>query len=93
MMEAVSTSEMSVNFQQTTWHNTPEDSHLLNDDVQELILDETLRVFHGTTKEELPHLRSYRLGELIYIYIYADQRSGQGTIQAMDGQKLREEPY
>jgi hypothetical protein len=28
MMEAVSTSEMSVNFYQTTWRNIPEDSHL-----------------------------------------------------------------
>jgi hypothetical protein len=28
MLEAASTSEMSVNFYQTTWHNNPEDSHL-----------------------------------------------------------------
>jgi hypothetical protein len=28
MMEAESTSEMSVNFYQTTQHNIPEDSHL-----------------------------------------------------------------
>jgi hypothetical protein len=28
MMEAVSTSETSVNFYQTTWRNIPEDSHL-----------------------------------------------------------------
>jgi hypothetical protein len=28
MMEAASTSEMSVNFYQTTWHNISEDSHL-----------------------------------------------------------------
>jgi hypothetical protein len=28
MMEAASTSEMLVNFYQTTWHNKPEDSHL-----------------------------------------------------------------
>jgi hypothetical protein len=28
MMEAVSTSDMSVNFYHTTWHNNPEDSHL-----------------------------------------------------------------
>jgi hypothetical protein len=28
MMEVASTSEMSVNFYQTTWHNNPEDSHL-----------------------------------------------------------------
>jgi hypothetical protein len=28
MMEAASTSEMSINFYQTTWHNNPEDSHL-----------------------------------------------------------------
>jgi hypothetical protein len=27
MMEAASTSETSVNFYQTTWHNIPEDSH------------------------------------------------------------------
>jgi hypothetical protein len=27
MMEAARTSEMSVNFYQTTWHNNPEDSH------------------------------------------------------------------
>jgi hypothetical protein len=27
-MEASSTSEMSVNFYQTTWRNKPEDSHL-----------------------------------------------------------------
>jgi hypothetical protein len=29
MMEAASTFEISVNFYQTTWRNTPEDSHLL----------------------------------------------------------------
>jgi hypothetical protein len=29
MMEAVSTSEMSVNFYETTWHNIPEDGRLL----------------------------------------------------------------
>jgi hypothetical protein len=28
VMETVSTSEMSTNFYQTTWHNIPEDSHL-----------------------------------------------------------------
>jgi hypothetical protein len=28
MVEAVSTSEASVNFYQTTWRNEPEDSHL-----------------------------------------------------------------
>jgi hypothetical protein len=28
MMEAVSTSETSVNFYETTWRNIPEDSHL-----------------------------------------------------------------
>jgi hypothetical protein len=28
MMEAASTSEMSVNFYQTAWRNNPEDSHL-----------------------------------------------------------------
>jgi hypothetical protein len=28
MMEAASTSEISVNFYQTTWYNNPEDSHL-----------------------------------------------------------------
>jgi hypothetical protein len=28
MMEAVSTSETSVNFYQTTWYNIPEDGHL-----------------------------------------------------------------
>jgi hypothetical protein len=28
MIEAVSTSETSVNFYQTTWRNIPEDSHL-----------------------------------------------------------------
>jgi hypothetical protein len=28
MMEAASTSVTSVNFYQTTWHNSPEDSHL-----------------------------------------------------------------
>jgi hypothetical protein len=27
MMELVSTSEMPVNFYQTTWHHNPEDSH------------------------------------------------------------------
>jgi hypothetical protein len=30
MLEASSTSEVSVNFYQTTWHNNPEDSHLQN---------------------------------------------------------------
>jgi hypothetical protein len=30
MMEAVSTSETSVNFYQTAWRNIPEDSHLHN---------------------------------------------------------------
>jgi hypothetical protein len=28
MVEAASTSETSVNFYQTTWHNIPEDNHL-----------------------------------------------------------------
>jgi hypothetical protein len=28
MMEATGTSEMSVNFYQTTWHYNPEDNHL-----------------------------------------------------------------
>jgi hypothetical protein len=28
MLEAASTSETSLNFYQTTWHNNPEDSHL-----------------------------------------------------------------
>jgi hypothetical protein len=28
MIEAASTSEMSVNFYQATWRNNPEDSHL-----------------------------------------------------------------
>jgi hypothetical protein len=28
MMEAASTSEMSVNFYETTWRKNPEDSHL-----------------------------------------------------------------
>jgi hypothetical protein len=28
MMEAANTSEMLVNFYQTTWHYNPEDSHL-----------------------------------------------------------------
>jgi hypothetical protein len=28
MMEAVSTSEISVSFYQSTWHNIPEDSYL-----------------------------------------------------------------
>jgi hypothetical protein len=28
LMEAASTSVMSVNFYQTTWHNNPEDSYL-----------------------------------------------------------------
>jgi hypothetical protein len=28
MMEAASTSEIMVNFYQTTWHSNPEDSHL-----------------------------------------------------------------
>jgi hypothetical protein len=28
MAKAASTSEMSLNFYQTTWHNIPEDSHV-----------------------------------------------------------------
>jgi hypothetical protein len=34
MMEAVSTSETSVNFYETTRHNIPEDSHLCDEYVQ-----------------------------------------------------------
>jgi hypothetical protein len=30
MMEVASTSEISVNFYQTPWHNSPEDNHLHN---------------------------------------------------------------
>jgi hypothetical protein len=33
MVAAVSTSDMSVNFYQTTWHNIPEDSHLHSKEV------------------------------------------------------------
>jgi hypothetical protein len=39
MMEAVSTSETSVNFYQATWHNIPEDSHLNLNDLLSLHFD------------------------------------------------------
>jgi hypothetical protein len=37
MMEAVNTSEMSVNFCDTTWYKIPEDSHLHDDEPSSFI--------------------------------------------------------
>jgi hypothetical protein len=55
----------------------PEDKLTEND--QENILEDLGRVLRGTPIGELPHLKSYRLEKdvLIYIYICADQQSGQ----------------
>jgi hypothetical protein len=44
MIEAASTSEMSVNFYQTTWRKNPEDSHL-----QHSTYDSTLKFMKGFT--------------------------------------------
>jgi hypothetical protein len=53
--------------------NYPEDK--LTELVQDLILEELGRVFHGTLKEELPHLRSFSLegGIVMYVCVCADQ--------------------
>jgi hypothetical protein len=47
--------------------NYPEDK--LTEMEQDLILEELGRVFYGTLKGELPHLRSFRLegGVLMYV--------------------------
>jgi hypothetical protein len=39
MMEAASTSKTSETFYQTTWHNNPEDSHLVQESVSKIVLD------------------------------------------------------
>jgi hypothetical protein len=50
-------------------------------------------VLRGTPIGELPHLKSYRLegGALIYIYIYicADQQTGQRLVRAIDNYRLK----
>jgi hypothetical protein len=60
--------------------NYPEDK--LTEEEQDHILEELGRVFHGTPKGELLHLKSFRLeaGELMYVC--ADQQSGQWLIRA-----------
>jgi hypothetical protein len=50
MMEAVSTSETSVNFYQTTWRNISEDSHHYN------LLRENLKSHHGEKLLKILHI-------------------------------------
>jgi hypothetical protein len=68
----------------------PEDK--LTEHDQESILEELPRVLRGTPIGELPHLEPYRLevGALYtYIYICANQQSGQWLVRAIDNHKLR----
>jgi hypothetical protein len=60
----------------------------LTKDNQDQTLDELGRVFHGTPKRELPHLRSFRLEGGALIFVCADQVSGQWLIKAIDKQRL-----
>jgi hypothetical protein len=55
--------------------NCPEDK--LTEDKQDLILEELGRVFHETLKGVLPLLRSFRLEGGTFMYVCADQQSGQ----------------
>jgi ABC-type dipeptide/oligopeptide/nickel transport system permease component len=44
MLEAASTSETSVNFYQTMWHNNPEDSHLHRGRVNSMFTEQLLYI-------------------------------------------------
>jgi hypothetical protein len=66
--------------------NYPEDK--LTEDDQEHILEELGRVFRGTPKGELPHLKSFRLEGGALMYVCADQQSGQWLIRAIDNHML-----
>jgi hypothetical protein len=66
--------------------NHPEDK--LTKDEQDQTLDELGRVFCGTPKGELPHLRYFRLEGGALIYVCADQESGQWLTKATDNHRL-----
>jgi hypothetical protein len=54
------------------------------EDGQDHILEKLGTVFRGTVNGEMPHLRSLKLkgGALTYVYVCADQQSGQWLIRA-----------
>jgi hypothetical protein len=66
--------------------NYPENK--LAEDDQDHILDELGRVFHGTLKGELPHLRCFRLEGGALMYVCADQKSVQWLIRATDNHRM-----
>jgi hypothetical protein len=66
--------------------NYPEDK--LTKDEQDHILAELGRVFHGTTKGELPHLTSFRLEEGTFTKVHAHKQSAQWLIKATDNHRL-----
>jgi hypothetical protein len=68
--------------------NYPEDK--LSEENQGLILDRIAGTFRTTPEGILPRLRSYRLEGGAFIYICAEQQSGQWLKNAMHGHKLRE---
>jgi hypothetical protein len=65
----------------------PEDK--MTEDDQDHILEELGRVFRGTPKGELPHLRSFRLEGSALLYVCPDQQSGQWLIRYTDNHRLQ----
>jgi hypothetical protein len=61
---------------------------MLTENEQDLILKELDRVFHGTPKGELPHLRSFRLEGTALMCVCAVQESGQWLTRAIDNLRL-----
>jgi hypothetical protein len=55
---------------------------------QDSILEALGEVLRRTPKEELPHLKSYRLVGGALIYVCADQQSGQWLTKAIDNHRL-----
>jgi hypothetical protein len=45
-------------------------------------------VLHGTLEGELPHLRYFRLEGSAFVYVCADQQSGQGLIRVTVNHRL-----
>jgi hypothetical protein len=66
--------------------NYPEDK--LTEDEQDHIFEELGRVYHGTAKGELPHLRYFRLEGGTLTYVYAEQEFAQWLIKATDNHRL-----